>query len=259
VYTDIHAHLLPGVDDGPATLEESMRVIDMMVEENISQIIITCHWDEKGPFGLALASFAPERQPLSMAQIKTRYDELTAKANEKYPDLKFYLGCEFYYTAGGVPAIRRGEIPTLAGTRYVLVEFDLSTGYGPLKEGIKDLLDSRFLPILAHTERYACLMKREDRLAELINMGMYVQINGKTLNRNKANLRTQWAYQMIGKGWVHLLATDSHNDHTRPPVMREPIEKLKKYLRRNGSAYNQDQLDDILFHNPKKLLNNQYI
>jgi hypothetical protein len=51
VYTDIHAHLLPGVDDGPATLEESLRAIDLMVEENITQIIITCHWTKKGLLG----------------------------------------------------------------------------------------------------------------------------------------------------------------------------------------------------------------
>ncbi len=259
MYTDIHAHLLPGVDDGPATLEESLRIVDLMVAENISQIIITCHWDEKGPFGLALASFAPERQPLSMEQIKTLYDELTARANEKYPDLKFYLGCEFYYTAGGVSAIKRGEIPTLAKTRYVLVEFDLSTGYGALREGIKNLLDYGFLPILAHTERYACLTKREDRLAELVKMGMYVQVNTKTLIRNRANLRTQWAYKIIARGWVHLLATDSHNDDYRPPVMKEPVEKLKKYLNKFGSENNVELLDDILFHNPKKLLNNEYI
>jgi protein-tyrosine phosphatase len=259
VYTDIHAHLLPGVDDGPETLEESLRVVDLMVEENISRIIITCHWDEKGPFGLALASFAKERKPLTMDQIKTLYEELTKAANEKYPDLKFYLGCEFYYTPGGVKGIKRGDIPTLAGTRYVLVEFNLASGYGPLREGIKNLLDAGYLPILAHTERYECLLKREDRLGELLKMGMYVQVNAKTLGKSNLNIRTQWAYRMIELGWVHLLATDTHNDDYRPPIMKEPVEKLQKFLTGFGSKKNPQQLDDILFRNPEKLLNNQYI
>lgn len=259
MYTDIHAHLLPCVDDGPDSMEESLRVVDLMVEENISRIIITCHWDERGPFGLALASFAPERTPLTMEQVKTLYNELTTEANQKYPDLKFYLGCEFYYTANGLKALKCGDIPTLAGTRYVLVEFNLSTGYGPLREGVKNLLNSGFLPILAHTERYECLMKREDRLSELLKMGMYVQVNAKTLVKSNQNIRTQWAYEMIELGWVHLLATDSHNDDYRPPLMREPAEKLRIFLTGFGSTKNQELVDNILFHNPDKLLNNQYI
>jgi protein-tyrosine phosphatase len=120
-----------------------------------------------------------------------------------------------------VKALKRGDIPTLAGTRYVLVEFNLSTGYGPLRESIKNLLHSGFLPILAHTERYECLMKREDRLSELLKMGMYVQVNAKTLTKSNINIRTQWAYEMIAKGWVHLLATDCHNDDYRPPALQD--------------------------------------
>jgi protein-tyrosine phosphatase len=259
MYTDIHAHLLPGVDDGPATMEESLRVVDLMVEEGIGRIIITCHWDERGPFGLALANFAPERKPLTMEQVKNLYDQLTHAAKLKYPDLEFFLGCEFYYTAAGVKALQRGDIPTLAGTKYVLVEFNLSSGFGPLREGIKNLLNAGFLPILAHTERYECLLKRHDHLSELLKMGMYVQVNGKTLIRSNMNIRTQWAYEMLELGWVHLLGTDTHNDDYRPPVMKEPAEKLKKFLAGPGVKKNPSPWEEILFNNPDKLLKNQYI
>ena len=166
MYTDIHAHLLPGVDDGPDSLEESLRVIDLMVEEGVSRIIITPHWDEKGPFGLALASIDARRRPKTMEEIKKIYDELVNAAVKKYPVLNFYLGSEFYYTSAGVKSLLAGSIPTLAGTKYVLVEFYLGTGYGPLKEGIKNLLHAGFLPILAHTERYECLLRRPDRLSD---------------------------------------------------------------------------------------------
>jgi protein-tyrosine phosphatase len=259
MYTDIHAHLLPGVDDGPDSLTESLRVIDLMVEEGISRIIITPHWDEKGPFGLALTSIDPRRAPLSMEQIKEIYDELTKAAVHKYPDLKFYLGSEFYYTSAGVKGLLAGTIPTLAGTKYVLVEFNLGSGFGPLKEGIKNLIHSGFLPILAHTERYECLLRRPDRLMELLKMGMYVQINGKTLVKSNQNERTKWAFEMLEHNWVHLMATDTHNDDYRPPMMKEPVEKLRKLLSGSGATKNTKQLEDILFNNPEKLLYNQYI
>jgi len=141
----------------------------------------------------------------------------------------------------------------------VLVEFNLSAGYGPLREGIKNLLNAGFLPILAHTERNECLLKREDRLSELLKMGMYVQVNAKTLMKSNQNIRPQWAYEMIGLGWVHLLATDSHNDDYRPPFMKEPVEKLRKFLTGFGSKKNPEQLEDILFNNPETLLNNRYL
>ena len=259
MYTDIHAHLLPGVDDGPDSLEESLRVIDLMVEEGVSRIIITPHWDEKGPFGLALASIDGKRKPKTMEQIEKIYRELTSAAILKYPDLQFYLGSEFYYTYAGVKSLLAGDIPTLAGTKYVLTEFSLGVGFSYLKEGIDNLLRAGFLPILAHTERYECLLRRQDRLSELLKMGMYVQVNAKTLIRSLQNERTKWALEMLELNWFHLLATDSHNDDHRPPVMKEPAEKLKKMLTGSGNQNCTTQLEDILFNNPDKLLKNQYI
>jgi len=259
MYTDIHAHLLPGVDDGPDTMEESMQLVDLMATEHISKVIMTSHWDERGPFGLAWASIDPKRTPLSLEQVKVLFDTLSREATAKYHHMKFYLGSEFYYTQPGVAELKRGNIPTLAGTRYVLTEFHLSTDYDYLWEGMKTLQLEGFLPILAHTERYDCIIGREDRLRELVKMGVVIQVNSKTFLRNRTNTRTQWAFRMLDQGWIHVLGTDTHNLYHRPPVMKETVEKLDKYFSAYNNKKDMKMLEDILFNNPGKILDNQYL
>lgn len=259
MYTDIHAHLLPGVDDGPDTMEESLQLVDLMAAEHISKVILTSHWDERGPFGLAWASIDPSRVPLSMDRMTDLYEELSREATAKHHHMTFFLGSEFYYTQTGVLELKKGNIPTLAGGRYVLTEFNLSTDYIYLWEGLRNLQMEGFLPVLAHTERYDCLISREDRIGDLIKMGVVIQVNSKTFTRSRSNPRTQWAFRMLDQGWVHVLGTDTHSLYHRPPVMNETVEILTKHLSGYNSKADMKMLDDILFNNPGKILNDQYL
>lgn len=262
-FWDIHIHLLPGVDDGPETMEESLRVIGLCREEGVGNLIITPHWDEAGPFGLALSMIDPGRTPAPRAEIEKIFGELKEKTLAQWPDMNLYLGAEFYFTARGLAALKSGEIPTLAGTRYVLTEFDVSAPWSVLREGIHQILLAGFLPVLAHTERYEFLEGREELVRELRKMGALIQVNTKNFLRNPKDPRAAWCLRLLEADLIQLVASDAHNDHWRSPLMAGAYNKLLtvglagRILGRTQAR--RKQLETIFFDNPARLAAGEYL
>ena len=258
-FTDVHIHLLPGMDDGPETMEETLRVIGMCHDEGVRRIIATSHWDEAGPFGLALAVIDPERTPRSRAEVDELFAEMTALAAERYPDMEFYLGCEFYFTTPGLAQVKAGHIPTLADTRYVLTEFPITADWTFIREGLKQTLEAGLLPVLAHTERYEALLGKEDRIRELHKMGVRFQVNTKNFLRSKQDPRTAWSFRLLALDLIHLTGTDAHNDHWRMPSMQSAYDKLLAQAPARKRQALRAQLETIFFENPAKLLAGEYL
>jgi protein-tyrosine phosphatase len=258
-FTDVHIHLLPGVDDGPETMEETLRVIGMCHDEGIRRIIATSHWDEAGPFGLALAVIDPERTPRSRADIDGLFTEMKSLAAERYPDMEFYLGCEFYFTTPGLAQVKAGNIPTLAGTRYVLTEFPITADWTFIREGLKKSLEAGFLPVLAHTERYEALLGREERIRELHRMGVHFQVNTKNFLRSKSDPRAAWAFRLLELDLIHLVGSDAHNAYWRMPTMKSAYDKILALAPARKQKALRAQLETIFFENPAKLLAGEYL
>ena len=112
-YMDMHTHILPGIDDGSQSMEQTANMLKTAYDEGIRVIVATPHYGIRNP-GLTL-SIAKE------ALIETQ-----KKANEITPGLKVILGSELYYSDGIIEALERGEAPSMGGTKHALIEF--STG-----------------------------------------------------------------------------------------------------------------------------------
>ena len=138
---DIHAHILPGVDDGSRGMEESETMLSMAYRQGIRRIIATPHYSRRRGSG-GLAELA---------------DRLNARAQAIYGDFEILPGHETYYYEGLAEALKSGQALTLAGSRYVLVEFDPGVSYRQLYQGVRKLIMARYVPVLAHVERYLCL------------------------------------------------------------------------------------------------------
>lgn len=213
-FVDIHTHILPGIDDGAADLEQTKRMLKLQAEEGVTDIIATPHFDME-----------------DNRHSSDRILELTEQANQAARELSLeitvYPGCEVLFSPEIPEAYRRGEILTLAQSRYLLVEFFPRSSYQEIREGIRELCLQGVIPIIAHIERYECLMHQYDRLFELEKIGALMQMNGRSLLGKLWDKRVRMCRKLIATGFIHFLGSDCHNETERPPKMKDVYETVK--------------------------------
>lgn len=213
-FVDIHTHILPDIDDGAEDWEQTKRMLRLQAEEGVTDIIATPHFDLE-----------------NNRQSSERIQELTGQANQAARELSLEItvhpGSEVLFSPEIPEAYRRGEIPTLAQSRYLLVEFFPRSSYQEIREGIRELCLQGAIPIIAHIERYECLMNQYDRLFELEKIGALMQMNGRSLLGKLWDKRVRMCRKLVTNGFIHFLGSDCHNETERPPKMQAVYEAVK--------------------------------
>lgn len=232
---DIHAHILYGVDDGARTLEEACRMVKRARAEGIGAIVVTPHYSRRrGVKGYA-----------------ERFAELKAVVSERFPDLQLYLGQETYYHEELPECLKEGKALTMAESDYVLVEFDPKVSFQAVSDAVRQFLTFRYVPIIAHVERYECL-RDEKKLKEICMDGCLLQMNYESIAGHWFSPDVRWCRKQIKEGRIHFLATDMHRIHYRPPEIKPALEWLKKHA-------DQEQVRRMVYENPLRMINNKKI
>lgn len=209
----MHCHVLPGVDDGPATMEESIAILREASRQGIGTMIVTPH-------------FHPGRYMVPAPKVRETIDRVRQELDRQGIDLELIPGQECYYYSGLVRELDEGNVLTMAGTEYVLVEFDPSVLYTVIQHALRELFNSGYRPIIAHYERYRCLNGREDRLEELRSHGAMLQMNfDRLLDREGIFRRNPWRRQ-LREGFVDFLGSDTHGMGFRPLHAKQAVEWL---------------------------------
>lgn len=238
-YIDIHTHILPGIDDGSRNWEQTELMLRMQQEQGITDIIATPHFDMEQNY-----------------QNPEEIRELVAKANEfaqkVTPGITLHTGCEVLYTPGVVEAYKKGDILTLADSQYLLMEFFPRSSYREIEEAISSFVREGLTPVIAHVERYECLMNQYDRLYELNKMGAVMQMNSRSLLGRRFDKRVKMCRKMVEAGFIQFLGSDCHNDKERPPKMQEPYEVIVKYC---GAL----TADELTRDNARHILDKKYL
>lgn len=214
---DIHCHILPGVDDGSQDMEMTMDMLSIAYEEGTRDIILTPH-------------YILEKNRYTYDDLDKRFKKLCKEVEEsrKFPDLNLYLGNEILYEEGILTKLRQGDIHTMNGTRYVLVEYNIRTPYAEILHSIDELVEARYIPIIAHVERYITLEGWIKHIEELIDKGCYLQMNISSVEGGFLNENKRWCRKLLKKGYITFLGTDAHNTDSRAPYTQEYISWIKK-------------------------------
>lgn len=178
-------------------------------------------------------------------------DRVRDEIRKNYPDFEVYLGQETYYHEELPGRIRSGKAKTLAGSRYVLVEFAPGDPYEKIFRGIRALVSAGYVPVLAHIERYESL-RRDAKLNELIAGGCIFQMNYGSLKGHLLDPEVRWCRKQVSQGYVSLLGTDMHRTDYRPPDITEPMKWLRNHIEEN-------LLDDMIWNNPLHIIHNEKI
>ena len=232
-YFDMHCHILPGVDDGSKNMEMSLKMLEMEYRQGVRNIVLTPH------------CFAGRTQP---ELIKVRYDELVDQAKEQFPKLQLYLGNELMYSDTIVEELTDKNAYTINGTNYVLVEFYTDLSWKQLGTAMRRIGSEGYRPILAHMERYECLVRHTDRVDELISQGVVMQMNCESVTGGLFDRQAADCRKLIESGRIHLLGTDAHRTDWRAPNFADALRVLTKKIK------DEELLQRILLENPKKIL-----
>lgn len=215
--TDMHSHILPGIDDGAKDLDECMAALAEAENQKISQIIVTPHFHA--------GKYTPDGM-----QVEKTLQEVRRELRRQRRDILLYPGHECYYYSDLTRDLDRGRALTLANSRYVLVEFEPDCTFSYLQYGVQDLLQGGYIPILAHVERYDCLTKRE-RLVQLKARGCLLQMNFSTLLRRDSFFHRQPWKNMVRDGVVDFFGSDCHGTRFRPLRVRESVSWMTREVR----------------------------
>lgn len=223
---DIHTHIIPNVDDGSNSFNESLEMLNIMIGQGITNVIATPHVNSN-------ATTATWERQVSQYKI--------LKERAKHLNIKLKLGAEVKYREHLMTDYKKHCIE---GTNYILMEFSWGT-----KEDVhgvlKDLQNQGLKPIVAHVERYSYLTL--DDYKKLKENGVLLQVNTGAILGLGRDLWVKNAQILLGESLVDFIATDAHNTRNRIVNLEETYEYL-------STKIDRDYLNDLFYNNALKLI-----
>jgi protein-tyrosine phosphatase len=206
---DLHCHLLPGIDDGPETMEEAVALAAHAVRNGIVRAVVTPHV-HVGRYGNEFAS------------IEADLARFRAELDRRNIPLQLGLGAEVRIGEGIIAMVMEERIPFLGtcdGYRIMLLE--LPHSHIPLGSDVFVgwLLKQKIRPVIAHPERNKDVHIDIDRITPFVSMGCWLQLTAGSVTGNFGEPSRTRAVQLLERGWVSILATDAHNLLHRPPEL----------------------------------------
>lgn len=230
-FTDIHHHILYGMDDGASSPQMMQAMLRKAAEDNINRIVATPH-------------VTPGVRRFDREQYVRALEDARSFCKNEGLGIELYEGAEILYSANTCEFLAEGRVPTMAGTDHVLVEFSPDVRYDYLREALDNLLRYGFVPIIAHVERYACLTHHPSRAEKLKDeFDVYYQVNCSTILTNKGMGNQKFVEKLLDWDLVDALGTDAHSPKVRCVHMHEAWLKLKKEF---GASYANELTDGHL-------------
>lgn len=229
---DTHCHVLPAVDDGSESVEESLKMLKIAHKEGITHMICTSH-------------YKAGRRNASAATLTKRREELQDLLKDQGIDIKLYPGNEVLYFSEMDEKLQEGSIFTINNTDYVLVEFLPGDRFLYIRNALEEVMGMGYKPVIAHIERYECMVKHPEYVSELNSMGVKIQVNASSIMGKAGSGVKKGVRHMLEEGLVDYIGTDAHKCKGRTPS----IKKCVKYLYKK---YDGEYVDEILYNNARR-------
>lgn len=234
---DMHSHIIPSIDDGSSSVQETFNMIKEAKKSGFTDIICTSHF--------LLDYYEPAPQEIIFWK-----DKLQQVLEYKNVDVNLHSGMEIYISNKLEQLIKENKVLTLDESRYMLIELPLSTSINYLDHILFALQSLSIKPIIAHPERYKCVQDDPGLVQEYIDKGALIQCNYGSILELYGKKAKQTIKILLKENQVDFLGSDCHTENTIYPIIPHAIKKIKKIIG-NEAFYK------ISTENPKKVLNNQ--
>ena len=236
---DIHSHILPEIDDGSRGIDETMAMLKEAEKVGFKEIITTPHYFE----GYYESNEVVREELIS--NIKTQM-------NAQRISVSLYTGNEIYITEDTMNNVKLRKASSLNHTKYVLVEFDLNVKPMNMLNLIYKILKERYIPILAHPERYGFIQQDLMILKELASNGVLLQCNYGSFVGMYGKKAEIIAKKLLRNNMISFLGTDAHRANSI-------YEKVPEIMKELTNLVGEAKVDEITDSNQRKVLCNRDI
>lgn len=205
---DIHCHLLPGIDDGAQSLADALDMASVAAADGIRTIFCTPHiypglYENTGP------------------DIQRRVAQLQLILRDKGIDLDLNYGADVHLVPEIFDGLRTGRVPTLGGSRYLLLEPSHHVRPPRFTETVFEIIGAGYVPVITHPERLTWAEQHFSDFTELSRSGAWLQITGGALVGRFGVRVKRLAERFVGDGWADVIASDGHTTGQRAPILAE--------------------------------------
>ena len=236
---DFHTHILPNIDDGSRSVEETFDLLKEAEAVGFDSIISTSHYIEN-----YFESPVDERTEWVHA--------LSGALKKENINVNLYLGNEVYFSENILKLLNENKITNINNSRYMLFEFSMNVKPINVYDVIYEMLENKIIPILAHPERYRFVQQDPSFIYELIDTGVLMQSNYASIigwYGQKAEILMQ---KFLESNMISFLGSDVHWKNTIYPKMPEIIEKIEDII-------GKDKMYELTTLNPRIVLQNEEI
>lgn len=235
---DIHSHLLWNVDDGPETMELSLKMLNVAAKEGITEIVVTPHYNHP-------------LYSVKLKDVEVKVNILQNELNKNNTPIKLHTGHEVRLTSDIINLQKSVHFHTLANSKYILLELPSNFVSFFVFHMIHDLNKKELIPIIAHPERNKEIISNPDILEKMIQIGALAQVTSGSLAGLFGSKIQRFALKLIKSNLIHTYGSDAHNLTNRPFLFNEGLAYLEK----------RKQLDmvDLFLENNNRVVKNMPI
>lgn len=228
--------MLPGIDDGAPDLATALEMARIAVADGIKVVACTPH-------------IYPGMYENTATGIRQAVENFRLRLAEAGIPLQLTYGADTHLAPDLIARMRAGEVPTLHGTRYFLLEPPHHVAPPRLEEFVFNLLAVGYVPIITHPERLSWISSHYDIFRNMAEHGAWMQITAGSLTGRFGEQVQYWAELMLDEGLVHILATDAHGVKSRAPLLAEGCRAAERWV-------GTEEARKLVLDRPKGILDN---
>lgn len=236
---DFHTHILPNIDDGSRSIEETFNLIKEAKEVGFEGIVLTSHYIEN-----YYETDTPERE----VWVNAIKENLEAKGIET----NLYLANEIYLSENLMTLLEEGKASTINNSCYVLFEMPLNNEPMGLYDVIYSMQENKLIPVLAHPERYSFIQKEPELVYDLIEKGCLMQANYGSILGQYGQKAEYIVRKFFENNMIHFLGTDVHRQNSIYSKVPRAMQEIEQIV-------GPEKLQELTTTNPKLALANKRI
>lgn len=234
---DLHCHILAGLDDGAPDCAASVEMARLAAAEGTIVLACTPH-------------FMPGVYDTALAAARRAMADLAERLRQEDIFIDLVMGGDLHATPHLAARLKRGEVPTLGGSRYLLLEPPHDVLPPRFEELTFELIQAGYAPILTHPERLKWIESRYGVIRRLAEAGVLMQLTSGSVIGRFGGRPQYWSERMLDEGFVDFLATDAHNVDRRPPDLARGRDRI-------AALFGEDLALDLVLRNPRWVLENR--
>jgi protein-tyrosine phosphatase len=238
---DIHCHIIPAVDDGSSSIEESLQILQIAQDDGVKTMVATPHVFHIGKF--------TDLRSNQRRDFLRKFNAFKKSAQAKGSKIELLPGAEvFFITDLREKLIKHREVLTINKSDYFLLEFPPDLVFPGSTEYIGDIVTDGLIPIICHPERNFVFQHNPQLLYRIIQAGALVQVDAGSIRGDFGPTAYATSINLLKHNMVHVVASDCHDSKSRPPGLSFLYEKLREI--------EKEKIDMLVEKIPLAIVNN---